>query len=257
MTVLNIATANLVKFTNRLEKLSNTDLPRVVKKTLDSAAMDVKSSTMPKTAKSTFTQRKANFFKANSKVEFGKLHTDISKIKSTVGFVSLRGNNKAVDNLEKQEHGGTIKNTLIAANDARIGKSENKMVQSKNRLGRVPESQIVRPNKTGKSRSGNRIPIKSEKQQFVRAVIRAGNDGYVMSNKKTRRGGNIIFRVKNLKLGGGVSFRLEALYNKKKGRQIKVEKTQFMERSSLESGQKLDDFFIKEARKQIDFRLTR
>lgn len=257
MSVLNIATGNLVKFTNRLEKLSKTDLPRIVKKTLDSAAMDVKSNSMPKTAKSTFTQRKANFLKANSKVEFGRLTSDISRIKSTVGFVPLRGKNKAVDNLEKQEHGGTIKSTLIATNQARVGKSSEKMVSNKNRLGRVPESKIIRPSATGKSRSGNRIPIKSEKQQFIRAVIRAGNNGYVMSNKQTAKGGHVIFRVKNLRTNGGLSFKLEALYNKKKGRQIKVKKTGFMEKSSMESGKKLDDFFIKEATKQIDFRLTR
>jgi hypothetical protein len=237
MRTLNIATGNLVKFTNRLEKLSKSDLPRVVKKTLDETAMDVKSRTMPKSAKDNFTIRRANFFKANSRVQFATFSSDLSKISSTVGFVPLKGQNKAVEDLEAQEHGGKIKRSFVAMDTARAGNSNAKQVQAKNRLGNVKNPVHAAKGK-GKS-AGSRM---------IRAVNKAGVGGHVLSEK------GIVWRVNSIRRGG---LKMTPIYSYKKGRQVQIKGTDFMRDASLDSTKTMDDKFIKNAQKQIDYRLSK
>jgi hypothetical protein len=241
---LNINSDELVKFTNRLERLSKNDVPRVIKKTLDKVAMDVKKTTMPKTASQEFTTRRANFFKANSRVEFSKSSRNMNDLYSTVGFVPLSGTNKAVDDLEQQEHGGQIGGrSFVPLDQARVGRSYSRNVQAKNRLSNLNNIASARSNRA-----------RSRKARFIRTAIHVGQGGVFISER------NIVFRVDKIKRFRGernTSLKLTPLYSYKRGRSVRVDKTKFMERSSLESAQKLNDTFIDEAQKQIKFRLNR
>jgi hypothetical protein len=88
---------------------------------LNKAAFDVKQNTMLKSAEASFVKRQPNFFKANSRVEMAS-GWDLDKMQATVGFNSsgLKGgsNNHAVEDLEQQERGGTIKSRSFIPTDS-------------------------------------------------------------------------------------------------------------------------------------------
>ena len=132
---INVDMTAIVKFTNKLEKLSHTTMPNVARKTLNRLAMDVKQRTMPRQA-SRFTKREKNFFKVTSKVNFAKGNR-LDSLFAEVGFTTKKQkfSSQAVEDLEQQEHGGVIKNRkYIAMSSARTSKNRNKRVQKRNRL---------------------------------------------------------------------------------------------------------------------------
>jgi len=47
------------------------------------------------------------------------------------------------------------------------------------------------------------------------------------------------------------------IYSYKKGRQVQIKGTDFMRDASLDSTKTMDDKFIKNAQKQIDYRLSK
>jgi hypothetical protein len=241
MAVLDVNTDALVSFTNTLEKLSENDVPRVVAKTLNSAALDVKQKTMPASARRTFTNRSKNFFKSHSQVEFAKRSSNINNIKSTVGFTDKKiptsQNKFAVKELEQQEYGGSIKKrSFIPLNRSRVGGSYNRNVAKRNRLGNI---------KFVKARQAQGV---NEGQRFIKSVMHAGRGGHVLSEK------GILFRVNSVRRTKGGALKLTALYSFKKSRTVRVHNTNFMRYASERSSEKLDDLFIKEAKKQIEFR---
>lgn len=244
---LNINTDAAVKFTNKLEKISRSALPISVRQTLDGAAFDVKKNTMPNTAKGTFTQRKANFFKANSKVEKAS-GFNISTMRSTVGFKpNSNKTQKAIDDLEQQERGGKIKDReFVAMDSARAGNSHNKNVKAINTLSKLTLK--------------NRIDAKSikgvsNKQKFIRAAFKAAQtNALVVGNFKTKQGGYTVSRIDSV-TSNVKSRKLEIkrtpLYNLKSGRFVPIKATNFMKRASMESGMKLEALFIKNAKFNI------
>lgn len=244
---LNINTDAAVKFTNKLEKISRSALPVTVRQTLDGAAFDVKKNTMPNTAKGTFTQRKANFFKANSKVEKAS-GFNISTMRSTVGFIGKGGSQqKAVNDLEQQERGGKIKDRdFVAMDTARSGGKNDKNVKAVNTLSKL----AVKNRIDAKTVKGT-----SNKQKFIRAAFKAAQtNALVVGNFKTKQGGYTVSRIDSLS-SNAKSRKLEIkrtpLYNLKNGRFVEIKATNFMRRASLESGMKLERMFIANANRNI------
>jgi len=130
----NVDTDEVIQFTNRLEKLNGSAFPNAVRGTLNGLAFDVKTKTMPEETQKKFINRQKNFFKANSGVEVAK-GFNVRSMVSVVGFKSKRPNNQAVEDLEKQEHGGIIKGrSFLALHQARTSKSINKLVAKRNRI---------------------------------------------------------------------------------------------------------------------------
>lgn len=231
---LNINNNAVVAYTNKLEKIHKSALPVAIRETLNSAAFDVKKNTMPDVAKKTFINRSPNFFKANSKVEKAS-GFNIASMKATVGFFSndLKGsNNYAVKDLEQQEDGGSInKKSFIPLKTARSGNSNNKLVKPNARLSAINKIIDVRKSKE-----------KNKRQAFIKSAIAAGNNGFVLSGKT-------LWKINSFKRNGKIN--KTALYNFKKGRSINVKPTEFMKTASLESGQKMEMEFIRQAEKQI------
>lgn len=235
--ILNVNNDAVVTLTNQLEKLHRSAFPVAVRSALNSAAFDVKQKTMPARAAMTFENRRKNFFKANSRVDMAR-GFDMKSMKSTVGFIPLGGTNKAVDELEQQERGGQINGrSFVPMDTARISKSHSRNVQKKNRVS-VMKNVVNARNMRGKN----------AKQRFVKSIVHAGKGGLVLAEYK---GKEILWRVDSLNRDSNGRFKLTALYSYKKGRKVKVKATHFMEKSSLNSANKLDDFFIIEANKQI------
>jgi hypothetical protein len=228
-------TDDIMKYGQKLGDLHKSAFPSAVRATLNGAAFDVKQRSLLVSAKQNFVERQPNFFKANSKVDMAT-GFNVDTMKSTVGMVSLKGNNKAVDDLEQQEHGGTIKaRSFIAMKTARSGKNTNRLVQKKNRLSTI--SNIVNAKKSNG---------KSEKQRFVKSAIFAGQGGFVLSEK------NILWRIdKLIRKDGMTRFKMTPIYNFEKGRSVKVKATHFMETAAVRSSKKMPELFRKEAEFQF------
>lgn len=240
--VLDINSDACVVFANKLEKISRSALPSAIRNTLNTTAFNVKTVTMPKEAKSTFTERKPNFFKANSKVVKAS-GFNVQSMKATVGFVPLKGDNKAVDELEQQEHGGTIDNReFIPMKGARQGGSDDKQVKANFRLNAMRGKKVINAEKV-RFKNGKG----SQKQKFIRAAFRAKKEGganaFVLGNK-WGGGKQTLSRIDKVSRGNGtISIKRTPLYTFQPNRKIKVARTNFMKRASLESGLQLDKNF--------------
>lgn len=247
--VLNINNDAVVKYTAKLEKMHRSALPVAIREALNNAAFDVKQRTMPKSSKKAFTNRQRNFFTANSRVDMAR-GFDVKTMKAVVGFTEgkLRGsNNQAVKDLEDQEHGGGIGGrSLRATPSARVSSSEDRPVQMKYRLKDLKN--VV---------NANKIVARSKKQKFIKAAFIAkkkfGKDAFVLGN--IRKGGRLtLSHIKKIKSLGRTKIEIKRVpvYTYKKGEVWRVKPTGFMRRASMESGLKIEQHFIKQARKQFE-----
>ncbi len=235
---ININNDEVVQLTNKLEKLHRSALPVAIRSTLNSAAFDVKQKTMPASAERKFINRSRNFFKANSRVDMAK-GFDVDTMKSTVGFVTsrLRGSDQAVEDLEQQEYGGSIKGRSFIPMDTARGGSKTKAVRPGNRLSKIKN--IINAAKTRG---------RTKKEKFVRSALRAGKDGYVIGNFEPK----VLYKITSItRRGNQMIIKKKPLYSFEENRSIKVSKTGFMESATLRSIKKMNDFYIKEAQKQI------
>lgn len=237
----NINADAVVVFTNKLEKLPKTALPNAVRGTLNSLAFDVKKDTMLKQSKR-FVNREKNFFKANSRVEMARGNS-VDSLQSKVGFLATgkTKNNKAVEELEQQEHGGKIKNrSLIPLKTSRVSKSGKRKVAPRNRLGRINIRNVVKTSD---------VSGPNEASRFRKTILAVGKGGIFQS---TWKGRNIVWRVNSLSRSSNGQYKLTALYSYKKGRIANIKKaTHFMEKATKKTMQKADKIFIKEAERQF------
>ena len=234
--ILNINNNEVMHHTNRLRELHKSGLPVAIRETLNTAAFDVKKNTMPLSAKKSFIERQPTFFKANSKVDKAK-GFNTSTMKSTVGFFSnnLKGsNNYAVEDLEEQENSGTIeKKTFIPTVHARKGGTKRGLVKPNFRLSKIREKGIT----DAKLMGG-----KNARQNYLIAANEAGVGGFVLYKK-------MLWRINSLKEKSKVQ--RTPIYSVVAKRSIRVKSTNFMKSASLQSANKMDNYFKLEAEKQI------
>lgn len=234
---ININTDGLVALTNKLEKLHKSALPSAVRGTLNDAVFDVKTNTMMRSSANAFENREKNFFKANSRFENAK-GFDIKTMESNVGFVSRGGNNYAVEDLEQQEQGGQInKKSFIPTVFARKGGTKKGLVRPNARLSSIKNIINVRDS-VGKN----------AREKFVIAAAVAGKGGFVLR-------GNLLFRIEtapksNLKTRT-TTFKALPIYSFKKDRKVKVDSTHFMEKATLITAKKLEQFYYKQGERQL------
>lgn len=239
---ININNDEVVVLTNKLEKLHRSALPVAIRGTLNSAAFDVKQKTMPKSAERNFVNRNRNFFKANSRVEMAT-GFNVDTMKSTIGFVTsrLRGSDQAIEDLEEQEFGGTIKGRSFIPMDTARGGNKARAVRPGNRLSKIRN--IV---------NAAKAKGKTKKEKFIKSVIHAGKGGYVLGNNNPRT----LYKITSIiRRGNLMIVKKKPLYSFEEGRSVKVSRTGFMKSATLRSANKLNDFYIKEANRQIK-RLT-
>ena len=242
---IDINANDAVLFSNKLEGLRKTALPYAVRNTLSNTAKDVKTKTMIATSGKSFIKRKPQFFKYASTVQFAK-GTDINTMNAKVGFRDIPNDKgRAVEDLEKQEHGGTIGGrTFVALKEARAAKSWHRSVKKRDRIAAL--NKIV----DSEDAKGS-----SPKQRFTKSVIHAGKGGLVRGNQKAR---NIVFRVnKIVRKRGDTSAGLTPLYSVDKGRKVEPKATHFMRTASMRSAKKMPDIFKHEAQRQINRILAR
>jgi len=244
---LNVNTDAVVAFTNKLEKLHRAAFPVAVRTALNSAAFDMKKSSIQQSADDEFTIRNKTFFKATSKVNKAT-GFDVDNMQSIVGFTKnslaaqKKGYDQAIDDLEQQESGGKIKGrSLIPTLSARIGASKNKSIRPNARLKELD----------GKIVDASKASGKNDKQKFVKSVFYAGVGGHVLSEIN---GKGYVWRVNSLKRTDGGNFKLTPLYTYKKGRSVNVKATHFMAKATEMTTKKIEDFYIKAA--EVQFKRT-
>jgi hypothetical protein len=235
-------------YARRLQRLHRSALPSAVRATLNNAVYDVKTNTMPKSAKKHFKERDKNFFKANSRFDKAT-GWNISSMKAVVGFVPRGGTNKAVEDLEKQEHGGKITNkAFIAMKSARSGNSPLRKTRANARIATLRNKAITKTNSSG----GH-----SKKQQFIRAAFYSmQHGGGLVLGGKTSKGGRTLFKIHSISSatksrGAKLRIKAQALYNVKKGRSVSVSATNFMEQAAEKSALKMPMDFKREAERQF------
>lgn len=238
----------LVKFTNKLEQLSHTAMPNIVRKTINDAALDVKQVTMPNTAK-VFKHRAPNFWSSNSRVEFAKNTHNINDMQSTVGFTETRlkigTTNFAVKDLVEQEYGGQIGGrSFIPMDAARTG--SDGVTKGKFRL-----SEILPLVKDAKD-----FPGRNDKEKFTKAAIFVGKGGFVIG---TGIDHTLLFQITgiNKKTKGQKGWITKTpLFRVKAHRVVSVGATNFMSKASFETQNKLEDIYIKNAKARIEKELS-
>jgi hypothetical protein len=219
----NINTDAAVVLTDRLEQLHRSALPTAIRQTLNSAAFDVKKITMLLESSQVFEQRNKSFLKAKSKVMMAK-GFNLKSMRALVGFVGAN-KNQAVDDLEKQERGGTISSrSFIPIDTARISKSQNKAVKKSNRIGSIRNIDRVK-----------------SKKLFIKQAVKTGVGGYIIYK-------GTLFQVKSISRG---DVKLLPLFSYEANRSVQVSATYFMKRATIASAEKMNRFYVEQANKQI------
>lgn len=238
---LNVNTDAVVQHAARLERFNRSAMPVAVRQTLNSAAFDAKQKTMPAQAARTFEKRDKNFFRANSKVQTAH-GFDINTMRATVGFKPLGGTNKAVEDLEQQEYGGKIGGrTFIPLAQARTGNSWRRKVRRTARISQIKN--IV----DAADAKGS-----SKKEKFIKSCIHAGVGGWVIGDTTTAGGNRILYQVRSIKrIKGDTVVKVVPMFAVQPQNTVTAKPTKFMQKATLESGKKMEQYFIKHAEAQI------
>ena len=216
MVEININTREIVDFTDKLERIHRAALPNTVRNTLNDLAFDVKKNTLQSTTSRVFTKRRPAFFRAFSGVNKAT-GFNVKNMTSTVGMLD-KGASKFMDT---QEEGGTLKRSVIAMDNARISKSNKKLVSKGNYL-----------------KSKAKANIKGKNKRAWMATVKSNKKGDTFIYNGT------IFKIMS-------KLKVKPLYSYKKSRVVNIKPTHFMQKSALLSARQMSTIFAKHAKIQI------
>ena len=205
--ILDVNTGALIKYTDRLERMRNSLLPKAVRNTLNDIAFETKKI-VPLVANENFIVRNKGIFKAFIMVNKVS-STDINSMRSEVGILNR---NKLAEGLAKQEVGGVSQRGLIQMDTARISNSLQRKVKSANYLNKINLP------KTKKKGSGT---------------------GFVMIQKG---GKGTIFKT-----SGKKKQKLIPVYSFMKNRRIQIKRKPFIREAAERKSKRIDFIFIKNA----------
>lgn len=238
MIEININSSELVRFTNKLEKLNKYDLPIAVRETLNKTGKYMKQNSLLVSTRINFTIRKETFFKRFSRIIYATgLNTN--NLRTVVGFFS---HHDAVKNLQAQEFGGKIpRRDYIPLDTARKDpQAGNKtLVKPANRLAKVSSVSVVNQ----KNFSG------TQTSRFFKTIFtvahRYGKGFFIAGNSlKT------LYRLNTINFKTG-KFKVTALYNYKESRSVNVTATHFILEAAISARKKTAAFFSAEMKKRL------
>lgn len=239
MATLDVNTDACVTLTDRLERLNRSAFPVAVRQTLNQAAFDVKQNTLPKSAANNFIRRSPNFFKTFSAVDKAT-GWNVNTMKSIVGMTD-RGKvtaRTAVQNMEKQEHGGIINDGSDYLKDARGGNNKKKVAKRNY----YNKNNIIRGSF---SRGG------TAKSRFIAAAFAAAKNKKMVSFNSGS--GRYVMSVTSIKKSrtGDISIKSKLLIKSRRGKPVKITPTHFSQEAAMATRKKVDMFYKKEAEKQF------
>ena len=211
---LDVNTDATIILTAKLEKLHKSAFPSAVRNTLNEVA-DRHKSLIPKVAKHKFkNERNKTFFRVITNYDKA-VGFDVNKMVATSGLNPKALGGKAVkviENLEKQENGGTIKGRKLLTNPkSRVGGSIGGRVQSgarfeKNELHDSTDAFKFQLAKTGSKKSAYISAVASSiKKGSGKFIIKGGRKGKlsgmaysIASAKSNLRTGKTTIKTKKL-----------------------------------------------------------
>lgn len=209
---LNINTSEIVKLTNKLERLHKSAMPVTVRGTLNDLAFKTKKDYVPDEFQKQFTVRSKTFIKSHTSVRKSDNTFDIRKMQSAVGVIARKD---AADGLAAQETGGnTKKSRNIPYFDdnqvhARISKSHEKKISKTKYLSKGGSLKKIR---------GPKNPFASA--EFRKTAISKGRGNYINYN-------GIISYIKKIKTRP-LYIDLNPLYKETKNQSVKLEKSPYL-----------------------------
>ena len=154
-------------------------------------------------------------------------------MQSEVGFRPKQGDKShTIEDLEQQDHGGSIKNrAFVAMPAARVGGSWGKNVRAKNRLDKMRQQLF--------DSDSNALHVKG-KEAFVISALYAKKGGFILNQSHTR-----VTEVVSVKrVGRNTKVKFKTVESVKKGRQARVKATHFMRTASVDSAKNMERWFV-------------
>ena len=127
MEQFSVDTTEMREFKRKLDKISKSAFPISVRKTLNNAAYQMRTKTLPQSFKDEFITRRPNFIKHVSGFTKCQNTFNVNNMVSEAGI--LEGKSLAGDRLELQERGGIINNRTVPFSD-RSGNSPTRKGES-------------------------------------------------------------------------------------------------------------------------------
>lgn len=222
---------NIIDYSHKLSKMHKSALPNTVRFTLNDLAKDVKTKTLQEESKEQFEVRKPTFFKRYSGFQQAGGY-NIARMKSTVGMVKgADSKSVASTQIGEQQTAGTVENkSYLPSENMRTSKG----LVKKKYLDEIKK----RPIKTnGKNYAKNWAKAKKSGRTLL--VVKNGRGVVVVSTRKLKR------KTNNLQT------RLIASYKKNRNIDLTTKKP-FLNNAAIKSGQKMEMFYIRNAKRQIE-----
>jgi hypothetical protein len=236
--ILDINNKDVVAFTNKLAQMHRSDLPIVVRQTLNDLAFDTKQKTLPATYNKNFIRRSKTFLKSHSGVQKAD-GWDVNKMHSEVGIIARGEGSEAAEGLTMQEFGGTKTKSMVYMKNARGG-SNRRTVQSSKYF-----------NKFQKVKGNPSVKRRSRKSNFIASAIMAHRTGKLLIWDS--KSGQTVFLINSIYLGAGNVARVNAtpIADYENDRQLRLKARPFLRPASNISFSKQDNFFRSNAIKRF------
>jgi hypothetical protein len=244
--MMTVDTKEIVKLTAQLTSVHRAAFPNTVRFTLSDLAFDVKKNTLlPALSQSEMIIRSPQFFKRYSGARKA-IGWDINAMQSQVGMMPSGGVTKAVTRLKQQEEGGTLPDrSFIPDIKVRTGANQRGRVRRSGYMNRLSlVGHISRGNKPG----------------LIRTVTGTRISGGGSGKGNVIIYGSVLYEIqgfKRIRQSDTIKLHLKKLYAYRKDREIHLKPQRFMQRSALQSGQKLQELLNRNAERQLKKFLNR
>ncbi|MFX1295597.1 MAG: hypothetical protein ACFFD2_12200 [Promethearchaeota archaeon] len=237
--VIDVDSSEIVKFSNKLEKIGKYDLPVVARQTLNELAFRMKGLSgrrgeIDKEAERQFEHiRNRTLFRAMTGVQKSS-GNNINSMFSMAGIIERPGREKLAEGLAQQQEGGEIESGSTPISTARVGKNIAKRVKRSHYLNRL-------------------TPVDLRRNKGKRFIIRAStafkNSRAIIF--KSRSGIDFVARIKSMSRTGGRLFNFELLFRLNENSVTLEKKRPFVNdaaRNLMRQGQRI---FVEKAEKRI------
>jgi hypothetical protein len=250
--MLQFTSDKLIDFSHKLSRIHKAALPNAVRFTLNDAAEDVKFNTLQKNANKQFDVKKPSFFRAFSRFEKAQ-GFNISNMKSTAGMVkSADPKSVASTEIAKQQYAGTIPNKSYIIPTTKFKGRNTSGTAKKSALKFINKKPIKFTKDTRGHKFGNKKIKGTGLSNYIARHYVAYKENIPFLQLRSDDTG-IIYKVTSFKKRkDGIKFKREPIAVYAKGKKVKLTKKHpFVINSAKESTRKINDFFIKNATKQI------
>lgn len=236
--ILEIDNKQVRAYTNELRKLHRSDLPIVIRQTLNDLAFDTKQKTLNQEFKSKFTQRNKSFLRSQSGVKKADGWA-VNSMYSQVGITPKGSGSEAAEGLTSQEYGGAKKKPLVYMKTAR-GNSNKRLVQGNKYF-----------NKYEKIKGDPSVKRRTRKSNFVAAAIMAHRLGKLLIWDS--KSGQTVFLINSIYLGAGNVVKVNAtpVADYESNRILRIKARPFLRPASEKSYMKQENFYITNTKKRL------